>query len=42
MGFMSYKGSTWKSKPKEKNLKKLKIFLKKIEENKTKKDGDTI
>ena len=39
---MSYKGSTWKSKPKEKNLRKLKIFLKKIEENKTKKDGDTI
>ena len=39
---MSYKGSTWKSKPKEKNLKKLKIFLEKIEENKNKKDGDTI
>ena len=31
---MSYKGSTWKSKPKEKNLRKLKIFLKKIEETK--------
>jgi hypothetical protein len=42
MGIMSYKGSTWKSKPKEKNLKKLKLFLKKIEENKNKKDGDTI
>ena len=28
---MSYKGSTWKSKPKEKNVKKLKMFLKKIE-----------
>ena len=39
---MSYKGSTWEAKPKEKNLKKLKIFLKKIEEIKTEKDGDTI
>ena len=38
---MSYKGSTWKSKPKEKNLKKLKIFLKKIEESKKLKDGNT-
>jgi len=38
---MSYKGSTWKSKPKEKNLKKLKLFLKRIEENKNLKDGDT-
>ena len=37
---MSYKGSTWKSKPKEKNLRKLKIFLKKIEENKKQKDGN--
>jgi len=39
---MSYKGSTWKSKPKEKNLKKLKLFLKQIEEIKKEKDGDTI
>jgi|TARA_X000001382_G_scaffold128987_2_gene119927 hypothetical protein len=38
---MSYKGSTWKSKPKEKNLKKLKIFLKRIEENKKLNDGNT-
>jgi hypothetical protein len=38
---MSYKGSTWESKPKEKNLKKLKIFLKKIEESKKLKDGNT-
>ena len=37
---MSYKGRTWKSKPKEKNLKKLKIFLKKIEETKKEQDGD--
>ena len=29
---MSYKGSTWKSKPKEKNLKKLKLYLKQREE----------
>ena len=28
---MSYKGSTWKSKPKKKNVQKLKMFLKKIE-----------
>jgi|TARA_R100001460_G_scaffold88990_1_gene130520 hypothetical protein len=40
MGIMSYKGSTWKSKPKEKNLRKLKIFLKKIEETKKEQDGD--
>ena len=39
---MSYKGSTWEAKPKEKNLKKLKLFLKQIEEIKTEKDGDTI
>jgi len=39
---MSYKGSTWKSKPKEKNLKKLKLFLKQIEKIKKEKDGDTI
>ena len=38
---MSYKGSTWKSKPKEKNLKKLKIFLKQIKENKKLNDGNT-
>jgi hypothetical protein len=42
MGIMSYKGSTWKSKPKEKNLKKLKLFLKQIEKIKKEKDGDTI
>jgi len=41
MGFMSYKGSTWKSKPKEKNLKKLKLFLKKLEETKKLKNGNT-
>jgi len=39
---MSYKGSTWKAKPKEINLKKLKLFLKQMEEIKTQKDGDTI
>jgi len=39
---MSYKGSTWEAKPKEKNLKKLKLFLKQIEEIKKEKDGDTI
>ena len=39
---MSYKGSKWKSKPKEKNLKKLKLFLKQIEKIKKEKDGDTI
>ena len=39
---MSYKGSTWKSKPKDKNLKKLKLFLKQIEENKKINDGNTI
>ena len=38
---MSYKGSTWESKPKEKNLKKLKIFLNKIEEIKKLKNGNT-
>tara|TARA_R110000796_G_scaffold116485_4_gene229020 strand:+ start:865 stop:990 length:126 start_codon:yes stop_codon:yes gene_type:complete len=39
---MSYKGSTWKAKPKEKNVKKLKTFLKKIKEIKKTKNGDTI
>jgi len=39
---MSYKGSTWKGKPKDKNLKKLKLFLKRIEENKKINDGNTI
>ena len=39
---MSYKGSTWEAKPNEKNLKKLKLFLKQIEETKKEKDGDTI
>jgi hypothetical protein len=39
---MSYKGSTWKSKPKEKNLKKLKLYLKQREEIKKLKNGNTI
>ena len=38
---MSYKGSTWESKPKEKNLRKLKLFLKQIEETKKLKNGNT-
>jgi len=39
---MSYKGSTWQSKPKEKNLKKLKLYLKQREEIKKIKNGNTI
>jgi hypothetical protein len=31
---MSYKGSKWVSKPKDKNIEKLKMFLKKIENKK--------
>ena len=39
---MSYKGSTWKSKPKEKNIEKLKTFLKRIQKFKITNNGDTI
>jgi|TARA_R110000868_G_scaffold173239_1_gene409327 hypothetical protein len=42
MGIMSYKGSTWKSKPKQKNLEKLKLYLKQREEIKKTKNGNTI
>jgi len=38
---MSYKGSTWKSKPKKKNLEKLKLYLKQTEEIKKSKNGNT-